>query len=52
MYRSVDEVTEQDLSRQECDNSGSQVSNVLILSHNNIIKDELRCDGVDLCYSL
>ena len=45
MFRSDDKVTQQDLSSQECDNSGSQVSKVLTLICNNIIRDELKCES-------
>ena len=45
MFRSDDKVTQQDLSSQECDNSGSQISKVLTLIFNNIIRDELKCES-------
>ena len=45
MSRSDNKVTQQDLSSQEYDNSGSQISKVLTLIFNNIIRYELKCES-------
>ena len=45
MSRSDNKVTQQDLSSQECDNSSTQVSKVLTLIFNNIIRDERKCES-------